>query len=304
MLKAFREFGIIHQRLDLFFRYFDLIGLATSLYLIDCGYCVNQAFIQLTNKVAVVTGASRGIGRATALLFAQAGARVVAVSRNERKLIELKAEIDGLGGRCSVVGCDVSQFSQLENALADVIAKEGTIDILVNNAGIYATDSVQDMDRQQWQQIIDTNTTGSFVATKAVLASMKKSKWGRIIFVSSISGKSGEAYGSAYSASKFAMIGLMQSLALEVASDGITTNAVCPGWVDTEMAHEQINDEKWCNLNSIEVNQSEEIARLSVPQERLLEPQEVANLILYLSSDLARGITGQSINICGGLSLH
>jgi NAD(P)-dependent dehydrogenase (short-subunit alcohol dehydrogenase family) len=265
---------------------------------------VNQAFIQLSDKVAVVTGASRGIGRATALLFARAGARVVAMARNEQKLAELKAEIDQFGGCCSVVCCDVSQFTQLENALAHIIVKEGAIDILVNNAGIYATDSVQDMAKEDWQKIIDTNTTGSFVATKAVLASMKKSRWGRIIFVSSISGKSGEAYGSAYSASKFAMIGLMQSLALEAASFGITSNAVCPGWVDTEMAHEQINDEKWCNLNSIEVGHSEEIARLSVPQERLIEPSEVANLILYLSSDLARGITGQSINICGGLSVH
>jgi NAD(P)-dependent dehydrogenase (short-subunit alcohol dehydrogenase family) len=265
---------------------------------------VNQAFIQLSNKVVVVTGASRGIGRATARLFAQAGAHVVAVARSERKLAELKTEIENSAGRCSVVCCDVSQFSQLENALADVIAREGAIDILVNNAGIYATDSVQDMDTQDWQKIIDTNTTGSFVATKAVLASMKKARFGRIIFVSSISGKSGEAYGSAYSASKFALIGLMQSLALEVAAFGITANAVCPGWVDTDMAHEQINDEKWCNLNSIEVKDSEEIARLSVPQERLIDPLEVANLILYLSSDLARGITGQSINICGGLSIH
>jgi NAD(P)-dependent dehydrogenase (short-subunit alcohol dehydrogenase family) len=265
---------------------------------------VNQAFIQLSDKVAVVTGASRGIGRATALLFARAGARVVALARNEVKLVELKVEIEDFGGRCSIVCCDVSQWSQLENALAEVIVKEGAIDILVNNAGIYATDSVQDMDKRDWQKIIDTNTTASFVATKAVLSSMKKSRWGRIIFVSSVSGKSGEAYGSAYSASKFAMIGLMQSLALEVAAFGITTNAVCPGWVDTEMAHEQINDEKWCNLNSIDVKHSEEIARLSVPQERLIEALEVANLILYLSSDLGRGITGQSINICGGLSIH
>jgi NAD(P)-dependent dehydrogenase (short-subunit alcohol dehydrogenase family) len=252
----------------------------------------------------VVTGASRGIGRATAVLFARAGAHVVAMARSEGQLAELKAEVEDLGGRCSIVCCDVSQWSQLENALAEVIVKAGAIDILVNNAGIYVTDSVQDMDKRDWQKIIDTNTTASFVATKAVLGSMKKSQWGRIIFVSSISGKSGEAYGAAYSASKFAMIGLMQSLALEVAAFGITANAVCPGWVDTEMAHEQINDEKWCNLNSIDVKHSEEIARLSVPQERLIEPLEVANLILYLSSDLARGITGQSINICGGLSVH
>jgi ketoreductase len=128
--------------------------------------------------------------------------------------------------------------------------------------------------------------------------------WGRIVNISSVSGKTAEAYGAAYSASKFGIIGLTQALALEVAKSGITVNAICPGWVRTDMAIEQLQDPKWCGLNEIDQSQSVEIARLSIPQNRFLESEEVADLALFLCSNQARSITGQAINICGGLSLR
>jgi ketoreductase len=132
---------------------------------------------------------------------------------------------------------------------------------------------------------------------------MIERKWGRIINISSISGQKAEAYGTAYSASKFGLIGVTQSLALELARHGITVNSVCPGWVETDMAQEQINDPEWCRLNDINPEESLDIARLSVPQMRLIQPDEVAGLVGYLCSDRAKGITGQAINICGGLSI-
>src|SRR5262249_41921101 len=180
----------------------------------------------------------------------------------------------------------------------------GTPDILVNNAGIYKTEPVRGHSLEIWQEIIDINLTGALLTSRCVLDGMIEKGWGRIINISSISGKSGEAFGAAYSASKYGLIGLSQSMALEVARYGITVNAVCPGWVSTEMAVEQLTDQRWCKLNSLEPSESEEIARLSVPQERFISPEEVAELVAYLCTDSARGITGQAMNICGGMALH
>jgi NAD(P)-dependent dehydrogenase (short-subunit alcohol dehydrogenase family) len=262
--------------------------------------------LHLADKVVAITGASRGIGRAMAQLFAEAGAEVHCLARSSEPLESLREEIESRSGKCYVKVCDVSDFDNLQNVMTEIIdrSKPKRVDILINNAGIYSTRAVRDMEHLQWSSTLNINCSSAFVATRAVLEKMIEQRWGRVLFVSSISGKSGEPYGAAYSASKFAMLGLMQSLALEVAQFGITSNALCPGWVDTEMAHNQINDPQWCALNNLDVAQSEEIARLSVPQERLLEPLEVAQLALYLCSDAARGITGQAINICGGLSIR
>jgi NAD(P)-dependent dehydrogenase (short-subunit alcohol dehydrogenase family) len=163
---------------------------------------------------------------------------------------------------------------------------------------------VEGHDLDVWRRTLDTNMTSAMVASSLVLPEMVTRKWGRVINISSISGKAGEAFGAAYSASKFGLIGLTQSMALEVARFGVTVNAVCPGWVATDMAFSQINDPQWCQLNNLPPAESLDIARLSVPQERFIEPGEVASLVVYLSTDDARGITGQAINICGGLSVH
>ncbi len=260
--------------------------------------------ISLKGRVAAVTGASRGIGRSIALALAAAGANVIAIARNSELLRTLASEVSASGGQCHPYTCDVSDFPALHKCLLDAGNKFGKIDILVNNAGIYLTDPIKDMNLTEWNSVMNINSTSAFVATKVLLDGMMESRWGRVIFISSISGKAGEPYGAAYSASKFAMIGLMQSLALEVARYGVTANAICPGWVDTDMSKSIFKDEKWCRLNALAPDQAEELSRLSVPQERLIEPSEVAAMTLYLCSDFARGITGQSINICGGLSLH
>ncbi len=259
----------------------------------------------LSDRVALVTGASRGIGKAIALELASQGAALAIISRNLTDLGTLQTEIETRSQRsCLAFACDVGEPDTLERVIQQVQEEHGALDILVNNAGIFSGTALIGQALDEWRSILEVNLTAAMRACKAALPLMIERKWGRVINVSSISGKSGEPYGAAYSASKFGMIGLTQSLALEVAREGVTVNAVCPGWVDTDMARNQLNDEEWCRLNNIDPADSLEIARLSVPQQRFIEPDEVANLASYLCSNVARGITGQAINICGGLSLH
>jgi 3-hydroxybutyrate dehydrogenase len=255
------------------------------------------SFGQLDGKRALVTGGGRGIGRAIVQALLTAGANVLACGRGAPALESLKSE---LNGRCQIATCDVRD----EAAIADLVSNAGAVDILVNNAGVYKTQALQGHPLDLWNEILTTNLTGPMLVSRAVLDGMIERKWGRIINVSSISGKTGEIWGSAYSASKFGLIGLTQSLALEVAQHNITVNAVCPGWVKTELAVDQLNDPNWCKLNSTTPEQSMADAIDAVPQMRFIEAQEVAQLVVYLASEAAKGITGQSINICGGLSLH
>jgi 3-hydroxybutyrate dehydrogenase len=251
-----------------------------------------------------VTGASRGIGRSIALELAKAGASLALVSRNEKLLQRVAEEAKNIGVKCLYEVFDVSDEHRLESFVHEVHQQLGSLDILINNAGVYETSSLANQPLDSWRRLLEINLTAAMRASRVVVPLMLRKNWGRIISVSSISGKAGEPFGAAYSASKFGLIGMSQSLALEVAEHGITVNTVCPGWVDTDMAHEQLNSAQWCELNGIPVDDSEEIARLSVPQKRLIEPEEVASLVVYLCSEGARGITGQAINICGGLSLH
>ena len=258
----------------------------------------------LNGRAALVTGASRGIGRAIALSLAANGASLAILARNLESLHFVTDEIRALGSKCIADAVDVSRESDLEKFIARAISEFGSIDILVNNAGVYATSGVEQQSMDEWRSVLEINLTAAAFASKCVLPAMISGEWGRIINISSISGKSGEPFGAAYSASKFALIGLTESLALEVARHGITVNAVCPGWVKTKMALDQLQDPTWCELNAIDEEQSVEIARLSVPQMRFIEPEEVADLVSFLCSESARGITGQAINICGGLSIH
>lgn len=255
-------------------------------------------------RTALVTGASRGIGREIALTLARAGANVAILSRNIAQLETLKAEIEATGNRCFARGCDVKNVEDLDLFVKEATSYIGTFTILINNAGIYATEPLLNHSLETWHDVMNTNLTAAAWISRTLLPGMIATGWGRIVNISSISGKNGEAYGSAYSASKFGMIGLTESAALEVARHGITVNAVCPGWVRTEMAEHQLTDEKWCDLNDIPSKESIEIARLSIPQQRFIEAAEVASLVRFLCSDDAKGITGQAINICGGLSLH
>lgn len=255
-------------------------------------------------KTAFITGASRGIGRAVAERLAQDGFDLALFARSEDLLLQLAKDLSGYSIAAQAFVVDVSDQAEFSQALQSASEKLGQPQVLVNNAGVYYTQAVDGHSVELFREVLETNLTSALNACQFVVSGMKKLGWGRIVNISSISGKVAEAYGAAYSASKFGIIGLTQSLALEVAEHGITVNAVCPGWVATEMARAQLNDEKWCKLNQLEVEQSEEIARLSVPQKRLIQPEEVAHLVSFLCSENARGITGQSINICGGLSLN
>jgi ketoreductase len=260
--------------------------------------------VESSLKIAFITGASRGIGRAIALRLAEDGYDVGLFARSEDLLSTLKTEVRSLNRQAESFVVDVADAKSFENVLLGACETFGAPSVLVNNAGVYYTNPVENHSVDLWKEVMETNLTSTLNACRLLVSNMKTAGWGRIVNISSISGKVAEAYGAAYSASKFGMIGLTQALALELADYGITANAVCPGWVATEMARAQLNDEKWCALNELEVSQSEEIARLSVPQKRLIQPEEVAHLVSFLCSEGARGITGQSINVCGGLSLH
>lgn len=251
-----------------------------------------------------LTGAGRGIGQAIACGFAACGAELYLVGKDEERLRLLSEQL------LTAYGCGVQyksiDFACLENLQSelDVLARERQFDVVVNNAGIYRTESVAGHELSSWRQLLDINLNAAMLVMSRLLPSMLKRGAGRIINVSSISGRVAEAYGAAYSASKFALLGLTQAAALEAAKSGVTVNAVCPGWVFTDLARTQIEDPHWQTLSGLPADESMELTRLSVPQERFLDPVEVASLVLYLASPMARGITGQAINICGGLSLH
>ncbi len=268
----------------------------------------------LNGKAALITGASRGIGRAIALELSASGAAVALVARDLTKLDALSRQLNSAGATALYNSFDLA----LEDSTSDLVdwlkEKKFNVDILVNNAGIYGTDSIgmeEDCGWDSgakssialWNKTLAVNLSAAFGLARLLAPQMVERRWGRIINISSISGQKAEVFGTAYSASKFGLIGITQSLALELARHGVTVNSVCPGWVATDMAQEQINDPQWCRLNDINPEESLDIARLSVPQMRLIQPEEVASLVGYLCTESARGITGQAINICGGLSI-
>ncbi len=269
---------------------------------------------EFAGKVVLVTGASRGIGRAIALAFASCGARVAVCSSNSVHLAKLESELKDLGASYFARVVDVKDESAVCHYLTELKQQFGAVQILVNNAGIFKTASVAGHSSEDWKEILQTNLDSAFYFCRELIPDFEQAGWGRIVNISSISGRRGEAHGAAYSASKFGLIGLTESLALELAHTGVTVNAVCPGWVRTDMSVAQLHDPAYrANVEVLESaeqtsripseDESVEIARMSVPQQRFIEPEEVAELVLYLSSQAAQGITGQSINICGGMSI-
>ena len=245
----------------------------------------------MSNKVVAVTGASQGIGKAIAEVFTESGASVILLSRNEDKLKAINVKYFVL---------DVSKSEQVEKVFKEI----GDVDILINNAGIFFSSPVQEINIKKWKELLEINLNGTMYCSRAVIPNMVKKKSGRIINISSTCGKTGEAYSSAYSASKFGLIGFTQSFALEVAKDNITVNAICPGWTKTQMADEIVHDEKYANLIGIPIDKLEEYSIEAVPIGRYVQPKEIGYLSLYLASDYASAITGQSINICGGICMN
>ena len=241
----------------------------------------------LKNKIAIVTGASQGIGKTTAELFSKSGAHVVCIARNEEKIKNLANTISKNGHSASYFPCDISDGDLIQNTIKSVINDYGKIDILINNAGINRDSLVLRMKNHQWDEVLNTNLNGAFYATKSVLRSMMKNKYGRIINITSIVGLQGNSGQSNYSASKAGLIGFSQSVAKEVASRGITINCIAPGWIETEMT------------NDLPQNLKSEIIK-NIPIGKTGTTEDIAYTALFLASKESKYITGQTITVDGG----
>jgi 3-oxoacyl-[acyl-carrier protein] reductase len=241
----------------------------------------------LDGRVALVTGASRGIGRAIALALSARGAEVVAAARGDHAGA-VAEEIRTAGGRAEAVSVDVTDKATVDAVVAATLARTGRIDILVNNAGVTRDQLVLRMKRDDWDAVIATNLTGAFTCTQAVLRSMVKQRAGRIINISSVVGEAGNAGQANYAASKAGLIGFTKALALEVASRGVTVNAVAPGLIDTDMTRAISGDA-----------QSDWESR--IPLKRLGTAGDVAAAVAFLASDEASYITGHVLDVNGGM---
>ncbi len=242
----------------------------------------------LTGHVALVTGASQGIGRACALELAKRGATVALSARSEDKLAAVCDEITASGGKAEVFKMDVTSEDDIKAVIKSVIGKLGKIDILVNNAGITKDTLLLRLKRADWDSIINTNLTSAYLCTQSVISSMMKQRWGRIINITSINGQIGQTGQANYAASKAGLIGLTLSVAREVASRNITVNAVSPGYIETSMTEE------------LDTELKETMLKL-VPLGRVGSPADVANAVCFLASEQAGYITGHVLNVNGGL---
>ena len=245
----------------------------------------------LNNRVALVTGASQGIGRACALTLAAAGAQVALAARNTGKLAEVAAEIDAAGGKAAPFELDLASEESIKACTKAVLAQFGKIEILVNNGGITRDNLMLRMKLADWDAVLATNLTGAFLLTQAVSSGMLKARWGRIINVSSVVGQTGQAGQANYAASKAGLIGLTKSLARELASRNITVNAVAPGYISTPMT-DVLNDQQRAAMMT------------QIPLDRAGTPEDVANAVAFLASDEASYITGHVLDVNGGMHMR
>jgi NAD(P)-dependent dehydrogenase (short-subunit alcohol dehydrogenase family) len=255
-------------------------------------------FRPVARRIAWVTGGGRGIGRASALALAGAGCDVGLSARNAQELAAVAEACRRLGVRAHPAPCDVTDPARVESAHREVVAHLGPPDVLVNAAGIARSapflKTSADFMEMHWK----LNVLGTFHCIQLVLPAMAERRWGRIVNIASIAGKVGAPYISAYATSKHAVLGLTRSLAAEFASKGVTVNAVCPGYVNTQMTHENLD----LIARATGLSRADALARIeaSSPQKRLIEPEEVASVVAHLVGEASRGINGQAITIDGG----
>jgi 3-oxoacyl-[acyl-carrier protein] reductase len=246
--------------------------------------------IHLEGKKALITGGSRGIGRATAILFAKAGCDLAISYINQKEAADkVREEIDKIGRDCLVFKSDISHKNDVNLMIEGVMQKWGRIDILVNNAGIWTYGEMGKMSEKTWAETMKINVDGVFYTCNAVVPHMKEKKRGWIISVSSTAAVRGEAFHSHYAASKGALVSLTKSLAAELAPYNIRVNCVAPGWVDTDMCSEVFSNPDFKNK-----------VKESIPLRRIPSPEDIAGPILFLASDLAQHITGEVLNVNGG----
>ena len=258
----------------------------------------NQNSSQLSGKRAVVTGAGRGIGRSIALALAQAGADVAVTARTNYEIEQLVNEIQALGHRSLAVSCDVTDSEQVTHMAATFIEGLGGIDILVNNAGNAGSHKFSNHPDELWHRMLSINLTSVYYVTKAVVPSLIEQHYGRIINIASIASRVGGSYIAAYTAAKHGVLGLTRALAVELMPYEITVNAICPGYVNTPMTDGNVTN--IAARTGMPESQARETLENTSPQKRLIDPEEVAAIAVFLAQDINRGITGQAINIDGG----
>jgi NAD(P)-dependent dehydrogenase (short-subunit alcohol dehydrogenase family) len=244
----------------------------------------------------LVTGGGRGIGRAIALAFAAPGRVVVVAARTRSQLEDTADEIRRRGAEALALTMDVADERAVEHAFAQLRAAVPRVDVLVNNAGIGGGEPIDQTDVAAWRRVLDTNVFGTFLVTRQAVPLMRDG--GRIVNLSSVLGRFGVPGYTAYCSSKHAIIGFTRALALELAKRGITVNAICPGWVDTEMAASGMR--QGAESAGVTFEEFRRQAIGAVPINRIIQPEEVATLVKFLASPEASAITGQTYNICGG----
>ncbi|MFD1385546.1 3-hydroxybutyrate dehydrogenase [Oceanobacillus sp. FSL W7-1293] len=251
------------------------------------------------NKVVFITGAASGIGYEIGRAFAKNGAKVALSDVNEEKVMEASEDLKKKGHDCIGLKCDVTSEEELKQALDYTEEKYGRIDVLINNAGLQHVSAIEDFPTEKFEFMTKVMLVAPFMATKLIFPLMKRQGFGRIINMASINGLIGFAGKAAYNSAKHGVIGLTKVSALEGAADGITVNAICPGYVDTPLVRGQFED--LAKNRGVPIEKVlEEVLYPLVPQKRLLDVQEVADYVMFLASDKAKGVTGQAIALDGG----
>jgi meso-butanediol dehydrogenase/(S,S)-butanediol dehydrogenase/diacetyl reductase len=251
------------------------------------------------NKTVLITGASRGIGAGLARRFAQEGANLV-LSANEPRVEEVAAELEKSGAKTIAIVCDVTSKTDVQNLFATAVKQFGAVDVSIQNAGVITIARIEDLSESEWDKVMDVNTKGVFLCCQAAARHMLPRQSGRIINTASGQARQGFIYTPHYAASKFGVVGITQSLAKELAPSGITVNAFCPGIIDTDMW--AYNDQAWGKLlGNYQPGELMQEWVNSIPMKRAGRPEDVAGLVTFLASDDAAYITGQTINVDGGL---